>query len=335
MSVAGPPTRDFRLLVLTMPGFGVETLRRLELDPRWPTGSLIVAMIGRRPSWVRWLAARARLRWRNLRHPLGSFADGALAAMRARRWLASRGREGAWLARDEDVRRARLAWRPDLTLTITSRIIFSDATLSSGGGDWLNVHPGLLPLYAGASPVPYMFLDGNAGCTIHRMVTGVDAGAVVDSARIEGDLGADGGVLLYELLPRLAAARIVEVLQRWRAGTLESRVQDVGALRHRSSAQLQRDRRLDWSWDASLLARWVRALMPFAPAYFIDRGGRRREVRAAVVDAEPVAGPPGAVLDRRGERVRVACRGGSVWLECCTSPRLSVGDSLAIAASAP
>ncbi len=181
MNDASPPPRAPRLLVLTMPGFGIETLRRLELDPRWPAASVIVGMIGPRPDWLRWLAARARLQWRELRHPLAEFAEGAVAGMRARRWLESRRREVVWLERDEDVRLARLAWQPALTLTVTSRIIFTEPTLNSGDGDWLNVHPGLLPDYAGASPAPYMFLDRRAGCTIQRMAAGVDAGAVVDS----------------------------------------------------------------------------------------------------------------------------------------------------------
>lgn len=323
------PMRDIKLLVLTMPGFGLETLRRLHLDPRWPANSVVVGMIGRRPGWLRWLAARARLLWRGLRHPHAELAEGALAAMQARRWLASRRYECLWLERDEDVRRARAELAPDLTLTITSRVIFTERTVNDGGGEWLNVHPGLLPRYAGASPVPYMFLHGEAGCTIHRMTAGIDAGPVVDSARIDGDLGPDGGTLLYELLPRVAAERIVEVLQRWRDGTLESRSQDPSLLQHCTSAQLRRDRQLDWSWEAPALARWVHALMPYAPAYFIDRSGRRREVRGAVAHAEPVAGQPGEVMEKKGHRVRVACRSGSVSLECCARPNLHVGDTLA------
>lgn len=328
MSAPSPP-RDIKLLVLTMPGFGMETLRRLDLDPRWPAKSVVVGMIGRRPDWLRWLAARARLQWRDLRHSRAWLAEGALAGMEADHWLAARGYEFLWLERDEDVRRARAEWGPDLTLTITSRIIFAERTLNSGSGDWLNVHPGLLPHFAGASPAPYMFLHGTAGCTIHRMAAGIDAGPVVDIARIDGDLGLDGGALLYELLPDLAAERIVDVLQRWHDGTLESRNQDAGELRHCSSAQLRRDRQLDWSWEAPMLARWVQALMPFAPAYFIDRSGRHREVRGAVALAEPVAGVPGTVLEKQGGRVRVACRAGSVWLECCARPKLHLGDTLA------
>ncbi len=330
MSDPSPPC-DARLLVLTMPGFGMETLRRLSLDPRWPAKSVLVGMIGRRPDWLRWLAARARLQLQDLRHPRAWLAEGALAGMEASRWLSSRRYEYRWLERDEDVRRLRAEWAPDLTLTITSRIIFKEQTLTSGTGDWLNVHPGLLPRYAGASPGPYMFLDGTAGCTIHRMAAGIDTGAVVDISRIDGDLGDDGGSLLYDHLPRLAAERIVDVLQRWRDGRLESQEQDASALRHCTTAQLRRDRQLDWSWEASVLVRWVRALMPFAPAWFIDPSGRHCTVRAADVHAEPEVAAPGSVLEKQGGRVRVACRGGSVWLECCARPNLRAGDRLGAA----
>ena len=117
--------------------------------------------------------------------------------------------------------------------------------------------------------------------------------------------------MLYELLPTLAAQRIVAVLQRWQGGALESHPQDVGALRYCSSAQLRRERQLDWSWEAPVLARWVHALMPFAPAHFIDSSGRRREVRAAIAKAGSSA-VPGTVLERQGARVRVAC-----WADRC------------------
>ena len=173
-----------------------------------------------------------------------------------------------------------------------------------------------------------MFLDGTAGCTIHRMATGVDTGAIVDIARIDGDLGADGGALLYERLPRLAAERIVAVLRRWRDGPLESKDQDPSALRYCTSAQLLLDRQLDWALEANVLVRWVQALMPFAPAWFIDSAGRRCQVRAAVAHADRAIAAPGTILEQQSERVRVACRGGSVWLECSARPRVSVGGVL-------
>jgi len=99
-------------------------------------------------------------------------------------------------------------------------------------------------------------------------------------------------------------------------------------LRHCSSAQLRRDRQLDWSWEASALVRWVQALMPFAPAQFIDPAGGQCQVRAAAVHEERGVAVPGTVLETRGGSVRVACRGGSVWLECCARPKLHVGDLL-------
>lgn len=319
--------RTAPLLVLTMHGFGVETLRRLDADPQWPSASVVVGVIGRRPGWARAWAARVRLWWRGPKHPHAWRAEGALAGHDAARWLASRNYRCHWVATDDDVRRLRTAVAPDLTLTITSRIIFSEQTLAAGRGDWLNVHPGLLPDYAGASPVPYMFIDRRAGCTIHRMAVGVDAGAIVDTAALAGDLGADGGALLYERLPGLAAQRIVAVLEQWRAGRLQSHEQDPLTLAHRSQAQLRHDRRLRWTMPPESLVRWVRALMPFAPAHLIDVRGCRRDVHAAEVDAASTA-PPGTVLHNRGHRIRVACMSGSVWLVCASPPAAREGDVL-------
>ena len=89
----------------------------------------------------------------------------------------------------------------------------------------LHVHPGLLPRYAGASPDPCRFFDGTAESTIYRMAVGI--------AQIDGDLGTDGGSLLYEHLPRPAAERIVDVLRRRCDGPRESWDGGVSASRHR------------------------------------------------------------------------------------------------------
>lgn len=323
------------LLILTMPGFGTETLRHLVDHPAWPSKGVEVDLVGQRPpAWRRAAAGlrRALQRQADRLHPL---ADGTLAAGAAERFLRQQGLAWQWLPDDEAVRHRRAMLRPALTLTITSRVLFSARTLVDLPGDWFNVHPGLLPHYAGASPGPYMFADGLGGCTIHRMVARVDAGAVIDYAPMSGPLGEDGGTYFFQHLPVHTAARVGALLQRWRAGEpwTESPPPEPAALCHCSSKRLALDRWLDWRWTPQRLVRWVTALAAMAPARFDGGQGRRVEVMAAMVRTSPGtanAKAPGTVQSVQGRWVEIACRDGTVALRCRSRPTLTPGQVLPV-----
>jgi methionyl-tRNA formyltransferase len=322
------PTASTEVLMLTMPGFGIETLKRLHASPDWRVTDVRVVLIGARPQWTRQVAAWLRLRCTGDSHPRASLADHTLAAAEAARWLEEAGYSFRWLSTDAEVRSLRTQLAPRLTLTITSRLIFSEQTLSCCLNDWWNVHPGILPEYAGASPVPYMYVDRRAGCSIHRMAARVDAGPLLDVAELTGDMGGDGGELLFDRLPELAASRVLALLSIWRSGQTLPELTRSAPLVHRSAARLARDRRLDWRCDAGILERWVKALMPYAPAQLVDSDGRS----FAVVDAassmtnDPHA--PGTVLKRDSGTMTVATGHGILVLRCRGRPRADVGTVL-------
>ncbi len=322
------------LLILTMPGFGIEVLRHLVRALAWPEVDVSVALVGPRPA--AWRRAAAWCRWA-LRRPADRghrLADGTLAAGEAERFLQKQRLPWCWLDSDDAVRAQRAALRPALTLTLTSRILFSARTLADAGGEWLNVHPGLLPEYAGAAPAPYMYLDGCGGCTIHVMAAKVDAGAVVDRAPMAGDRGRDGGDYFFNRLPQHTAGRVAALLNDWARGQgwASARAEESRPLRHCSSRRLALDRQLDWHWPVDRLVRWVAALAAFAPAWFDDGRGRRIEVMAADVGAPARTAAPAAVIAtviaRRGRWIEIACGDGTVALRCRARPRVQVGQGL-------
>lgn len=318
------------LLILTMPGFGVETLRHLVRWPRWPSLDVIVALIGARPPAWRFAAARLR---RNCMRPedrIHLLADATVCSRTAERWLGEIGWPPQWLADDGQVRRLRLAMRPALTLTLTSRILFSARTLQEPGGDWLNVHPGLLPEYAGAAPGPYMFFDGVGGITIHHMALKVDAGAIVDRAPNAEPLGDDVGEYFFGRLPAHTAARLQSLLGGWLdSGKLPAApAAQAGPLHHCTSARLAADRQLDWRLAPHRSVRWVRSLAALAPAWWLD-GQRRVEVMdAAAVRESGCAAEPGVVVRVDGRWIDVGCGDGVVALRCRSRPGVAVGQLL-------
>lgn len=323
-------TRPGPLLILTMPGFGIETLRHLVALPGWPAAGVQVALVGQRPPAWRQAAAWARRSAQRRQDRLHPLAESTLCAGPAERFLREQGFPLCWLGTDDEVRLHRLAVRPALTLTITSRILFSACTLADPESDWFNVHPGLLPEYAGATPAPYMFLDGVGGCTIHRMAARVDAGAVLDRAPMSGPLAPDGGTYFFEQLPAHTAGRVSALLGHWvsRQGWPPLGAASPVGLHHCSSRRLAADRQLDWTWPAERLVRWVRALAGMAPGWWADGRGRQVEVTAAEPGSTVAVGQPGLVRSRHGRGVEVACGGGSVVLRCRARSAVQAGQCL-------
>lgn len=329
MTASGP------LLILTMPGFGIQVLRHLVLAAAWPQDGVTIALVGERPPRWRRAAAWSRRAWQRPEDRLHPMADGTLMAHDAERFLQTQGRSWCWLASDDAVREQRARLQPALTVTITSRILFSARTLANGGGDWLNVHPGLLPEYAGAAPAPFMFFDGVGGCTIHVMAAKVDAGAPVDRAPMSGPLGRDGAEYFFERLPVHTAGRLAAMLSAWAVGEAWPRADTLApqVLRQCSSRRLAAARRLDWSWSSERMVRWVASLSGIAPAFFEDAASRRVEIMVAEAGPEVLTHPPGTVVECRDRRLGVVCANGStILLRCRSRPVLHKGLRLPLPA---
>jgi methionyl-tRNA formyltransferase len=322
-------TAPHRLLVLTMPGFGVATVQHLATLPAWRGLDVCVALVGARPPRWRRLAAKLRRLSQMESDSVHWMAVGALSAGPAERWLRDSGALWQWAADDSEVHALRLRLQPQLTLTITSRVLFSPRTLAEPAGLWFNVHPGLLPDYAGASPAPYMYLDGVGGCTIHEMVERIDAGAMIDLAPMAEDLGPEVGTYFFQRLPAHTARRVAALIERWRVEAPIPRLSATGrALRHCSSSRLAADRRLDWRWPARRLERWVRALAAIAPAWWVGPSGHRVEVMEAQVVPGAVSAASGSVLRCQGRWIEVSCIDGAVALRCRSTPRVIAGQQL-------
>lgn len=333
MNTGRPAGSGKSVLVLTMPGLGIEVLRHLVKSPAWPAADVSVALVGARPPVWRRAAAWLRHAWQPSAGRVHRLADATLCSGGAERLLQEWRLPWCWLESDRAVHEHRLVLQPALTLTITSRILFSARTLAEPPGDWLNVHPGLLPEYAGAVPAPYMFLDAVGGCSIHRMVAKLDAGTVLDRAVMPGPLGCTGGDFLFERLPSHMARRVAILLQAWSSGVVLAggAAAEAGQpLRHCSSRRLAADRQLDWRWPAGRLHRWVRALAGIAPAWWDAGQGRRVEVAMAGATPARDSSAPGTVLACRGRWVKVACGGGALVLRCRGLPGVLPGQRLVL-----
>lgn len=159
-----------------------------------------------------------------------------------------------------------------------------------------NVHPSLLPLYRGATPLQSALRDGRreSGVTIIAMDAGMDTGDVLlQEATPVGDRETYGE--LHDRLAARGAALLVEALDRRAAGTLARRSQaelarERGISAEEIAATLTRplrkeDLAIDWSRPPRAIADQVRALAP-APAARGELDGETVKVLAAHVDGD-------------------------------------------------
>jgi methionyl-tRNA formyltransferase len=164
----------------------------------------------------------------------------------------------------------------------------------------LNFHDSLLPKFTGFSPVLWALISGETefGLTVHRMDEGLDAGDIlVQQALPIGpqDTGTDLVLRGMELIPGV----LEEALTALAGGTPTWRPQDT-AQRTYFHKRADVDSRLDLSWPAADLERFVRALSAPYPRAYTHYRGRRIEVLEARVSQARYGGTAGRVIVQEG-----------------------------------
>ena len=202
----------------------------------------------------------------------------------------------ATLRRPEAVERL-VAWQPDLVVVAAFGQILRPEVLAIPPHGCLNVHASLLPRYRGAAPIPAAILAGDerTGVTIMRMDEGLDTGPMLAQA-VWPISPQDTTGSLTEVLARLGASLLVEVLPSWLAGAIAPRPQDESQATYCLMLRNE-DGLLDGALPAADLDRQVRACDPWPGAYTTWAGQRLKILRA-----RPLPGRPGA---RRAEPGRV------------------------------
>ncbi|NTU78706.1 MAG: methionyl-tRNA formyltransferase [Chloroflexales bacterium] len=147
---------------------------------------------------------------------------------------------------------------------------------------YLNIHPSLLPLHRGPTPVAGAIMAGDqeTGVSIIRLDPGMDSGPILAQAVVSLPPAARAGPRTDELFS-LGARLLVELLPRYAAGELLPRPQDD------SQASVTRmlkkeDGQIDWGLPALVIERMARAYDPWPGALTTWHGQGLRVVAAAV-----------------------------------------------------
>ncbi|HEY1352611.1 MAG TPA: methionyl-tRNA formyltransferase [Ktedonobacteraceae bacterium] len=185
-------------------------------------------------------------------------------------------------------------YRADLYIVAAFGQILPQAVLDLPRHGTLNIHASLLPRYRGSSPISEAILQGEqeTGVTIMLLDAGVDTGPLL----CKRTLALNGDETTASLTPGLAelgAATLLEVLPLWVGGRLVPQPQDHAAATQ-THMLTREDGRIDWTRPAEMLARAVRAYIPW-PCAWTTWGGRQLQVLSALPADGGPAGPPGQV----------------------------------------
>jgi methionyl-tRNA formyltransferase len=202
------------------------------------------------------------------------------------------------------------ALRPDILVVASyGRILPAEILALPQSGIAFNVHPSLLPLYRGATPLQSALRDGRTqtGVTIIAMDAGMDTGDIllVEPTAV-GPTETYGE--LHDRLAQRGAACVIEAIERLRAGTLARRPQgeagiDPGEIAATLTRPLTKDDLVvDWSWPAARIVDLTRALAP-APAARAPVHGEPLKLLAARLadDGETGVTADDGLVERAGD----------------------------------
>ncbi|MFD0313287.1 methionyl-tRNA formyltransferase [Streptomyces flavalbus] len=175
----------------------------------------------------------------------------------------------------------------------------------------LNIHDSLLPSYAGFSPLIWALINGErqVGVTAHRMDSGLDTGDILLQRAVP--VGAeDTATDLFHRTVELIGPLVTDSLDLIASGRAVWTPQD----RSRASFFHKRsvaDSRIDWTWPAEDLERFVRAQSDPYPNAFTHHRGKRLRIVSAAVSAGRYGGTPGRIFIREGDGVVIVAGAGA------------------------
>jgi methionyl-tRNA formyltransferase len=175
--------------------------------------------------------------------------------------------------------------KPDAIVVAAYGQILRQTVLDIPPFGCINIHPSLLPVYRGMSPVPSAILNGDefTGVSIMLLDKGVDTGPVLERAQIPVAAQDDAG-LLMEKLSRLGAQLLLDTLPRWFDKTIIPQPQNNANATY-SKTLTKEAGKIDWNLSAMELWRRVRAYQPWPGCYTQWQGKQLK-----IIEAIPLIG---------------------------------------------
>jgi len=179
---------------------------------------------------------------------------------------------------------------PDLIILAAYGQIIPENILVAPKYGSINVHPSLLPLWRGSSPIQHAILNGDkkTGVTIMKMTTKLDAGPILFQKEIEMT-GEEYFQELHDKLAKLGAELLNEAILKIFSGKISVRPQDDSKATYAKILKKE-DGKIDWRKPAEVLERRIRALYPWPGSYAIFNDGTK-SIKIKILKARTLKSP--------------------------------------------
>jgi methionyl-tRNA formyltransferase len=209
------------------------------------------------------------------------------------------------------------AYHADLTIVAAFGQILPQIVLDQPRYGTLNIHASLLPKYRGPDPIAKAILQGDSetGVSIMLLDAGVDTGPVLLKRNITLTEDDTTGSLTLKLA-ELGAQALLEALPLWVASKIVPIPQNEQQASHTRMLSKENGK-ICWDLSAAVLARQVRAYMPWPGSYTYWRGKLLKIITAHPISAEAaVSGAPGTVSLREeaGQQVLAVTTGSGLLI---------------------
>lgn len=203
------------------------------------------------------------------------------------------------------------ALEPDISVVVAYGHILPTEVIDLPRLGTLNIHASLLPALRGAAPIQAAIRDGHTetGVTIMRMVKALDAGPIILQARTPVPTDETYGELQLRLA-EMGAMALIEALALIDLGKATESPQD-DALATYAGKVGREETRIDWTADASVVSRVIRAYDP-RPGAFAQAASGEFKLFGARLAPRTVDRPAGEVLTIDAEGMTIACGSGAV-----------------------
>ncbi|PZP60480.1 MULTISPECIES: methionyl-tRNA formyltransferase [Pseudoxanthomonas] len=203
---------------------------------------------------------------------------------------------------------------PDVMVVVAYGLILPRAVLEIPRYGCWNVHASLLPRWRGAAPIQRAIEagDSESGVCLMQMEAGLDTGPVLLS--LSAPISeTDTGGQLHDRLAELGGQVLADGLGLLRAGIRPvPRPQPAQGVTYAHKLD-KAEARLDWTQPAAVLARKVRAFVPWPIAEGEVAGERLRIHGAIAIDLAHNAAP-GTLLAATRQGLDIACGQGALRL---------------------
>jgi methionyl-tRNA formyltransferase len=203
------------------------------------------------------------------------------------------------------------ALKPDVIVVAAYGQILPRSVLDIPESGCLNIHPSLLPLFRGATPIPAAILAGDedTGVSIMLLDAGMDTGPIL-SQYVVGIGPEDTTASLTTRLAHVGARLLGETLPLWLDRNLTPQPQDESGATY-TAPITKEDGLVDWRLPAVDIQRRVRAFYPWPGCYSYWRGRQIRIHEAVSLHKEGALVPGRVVALESGQPAAVGVETGN------------------------